>query len=549
MSHVFISYSKRNNQYAYRLALRLRSLGFDVWIDKAQLRSSDKWWKSIVVAVKECAAFIVIMTPEAQESEWVQREVFLAINWQKPIFPILLEGENWDILITIHYEDVRNIEGKSTHQSDNLPTPKFYNQLGQHAPTHPVAKGEKGEDVTARIEIDTDKLDPSVRDHVVNPPPLDIPLGRAAVQSAVIAGIFLLITTLVTVLVGPLILDGIRQDASQNATNAAQTRIVLNLATTQTAAALTPSETPTFTHTPSPISTAAPSSTPTPATPVIETRLNTVIRHEPGTNFPIIATTTPGQQFTIIGTDEEGLWLLVELPNGTQGWVTRASVAVYGDQALVSVVTFTPSPPAAATLTPTTSPTPTDTPSFTPTETPRPTVTPRLTQTTSFTPSVIPTDTPSATPHPEEVRYLPANNNLWISERPISVTQMLAFINGDDYANYVLTGSWLDLNPPDEPAPSDAPYRNAIYDLATAFCDWNGAMLPTETQWRSAYSVYPEAFEPNVTEWTQTAANNGGYVTMTLVNNSLQSASSPPASEIIEGDALVGFHCIRATAP
>ncbi len=35
MSHVFVSYSTRNSEYAYKLADKLRTQGFDVWIDNA----------------------------------------------------------------------------------------------------------------------------------------------------------------------------------------------------------------------------------------------------------------------------------------------------------------------------------------------------------------------------------------------------------------------------------------------------------------------------------------------------------------------------------
>ncbi|MEO1287448.1 MAG: toll/interleukin-1 receptor domain-containing protein [Chloroflexota bacterium] len=40
MSHVFISYSTKDSDYAYKLADKLREEGFDVWIDNAELRSS-----------------------------------------------------------------------------------------------------------------------------------------------------------------------------------------------------------------------------------------------------------------------------------------------------------------------------------------------------------------------------------------------------------------------------------------------------------------------------------------------------------------------------
>jgi hypothetical protein len=113
MPHVFISYSKRDRAYATRLAKFLQENGFDVWMDN-QIEPSDDWWKSIVTALKTCGAFIVIMTPEADASDWVQREVTIADQLKKPMFPLLLEGnanllesQNWSIFVRTQYEDVR----------------------------------------------------------------------------------------------------------------------------------------------------------------------------------------------------------------------------------------------------------------------------------------------------------------------------------------------------------------------------------------------------------------------------------------------------------
>ena len=84
MAHIFISYSTRDDAYASKLAEKLRAEGFDVWIDNRRLRSSEDWWRSIVLAIDACAAFVVLLTPHSDQSKWVQREITLADkrdNW------------------------------------------------------------------------------------------------------------------------------------------------------------------------------------------------------------------------------------------------------------------------------------------------------------------------------------------------------------------------------------------------------------------------------------------------------------------------------------
>lgn len=163
MSHIFISYSTRNAVYANQLAEKLRSEGFDVWIDNTRLRSSEDWWRSIVLAIWDCAAFIVILSPEADKSKWVQREITLADQRNKPTFPILLDGDintpNWAIFVRTQFEDVRG--GK-------LPKDSFYAKIAQHVPR----KQETGNDITDQIRT-VNLGDGSLLHEMENPPPPD----------------------------------------------------------------------------------------------------------------------------------------------------------------------------------------------------------------------------------------------------------------------------------------------------------------------------------------------------------------------------------------
>ena len=92
MAHIFISYSKQNHNYARKLADYLLESGFDVWIDD-RIDFGSRWVGEIFTAIDGCSAFIVIMTTEAEQSEWVEKEYLHADTRHKPVFPLLLEGE------------------------------------------------------------------------------------------------------------------------------------------------------------------------------------------------------------------------------------------------------------------------------------------------------------------------------------------------------------------------------------------------------------------------------------------------------------------------
>lgn len=145
MSHVFISYSRRDQFYARSLAQKLTAEGFNVWIDD-RIDHGEDWWLTIVRALKSCDAFIVIMSPEADASRWVQREVTIADSLQKPAFPLLLAGDllqsqNWTIYIRTQYTDVRD---------GQLPEADFYERLAAFTPR---SQTQAGAEVQTREDL------------------------------------------------------------------------------------------------------------------------------------------------------------------------------------------------------------------------------------------------------------------------------------------------------------------------------------------------------------------------------------------------------------
>jgi serine/threonine protein kinase len=112
--HLFISYSRRDTAYAKQVTEYFTTNGFTVWID-SDIDYGDAWFNEIDTAIKTCAAFVVIMTPESYQSEWVQKEILLAKRYKKPIFPLLLEGDEFPILIDLQFADVKGGVMPDTH--------------------------------------------------------------------------------------------------------------------------------------------------------------------------------------------------------------------------------------------------------------------------------------------------------------------------------------------------------------------------------------------------------------------------------------------------
>ncbi len=119
MADVFISYAHEDQAYTRKLRDSLRQRGFEVWMDE-HLESGDRWLRTIEQAVRDSAVLVVVMTPESRDSEWVEREILLAESESKPIFPLLLRGTVFFLLVTKQYTDVTN---------GRLPPDDFYERL------------------------------------------------------------------------------------------------------------------------------------------------------------------------------------------------------------------------------------------------------------------------------------------------------------------------------------------------------------------------------------------------------------------------------------
>jgi isopentenyl diphosphate isomerase/L-lactate dehydrogenase-like FMN-dependent dehydrogenase len=87
---VFISYASVNRATAQALAERLAEAGVAVWLDKRSIAGGASWDAAIVEGIKSSRAVAVLVNPAAMQSRNVRQELRLALQYDKPVLPLLL---------------------------------------------------------------------------------------------------------------------------------------------------------------------------------------------------------------------------------------------------------------------------------------------------------------------------------------------------------------------------------------------------------------------------------------------------------------------------
>jgi TPR repeat protein len=88
-STAFVSYSREDLEFVFRLAKDLKARGAKVWMDKLDIRPGQRWEASIEAAVDSCSRMLVILSPAAIASKNVLAEASLAIDDGKEVVPVL----------------------------------------------------------------------------------------------------------------------------------------------------------------------------------------------------------------------------------------------------------------------------------------------------------------------------------------------------------------------------------------------------------------------------------------------------------------------------
>ena len=117
---IFISYSRRDQEFVTRLASDLNEHVAFVWFDRSTIQAGQKWHDEIMDGIRECKAFILVLSPDAMESRYVREEVNKALELGKIIFPVIYRPAKWTGEFESLIKDIQTLDLRSGSYTDNF---------------------------------------------------------------------------------------------------------------------------------------------------------------------------------------------------------------------------------------------------------------------------------------------------------------------------------------------------------------------------------------------------------------------------------------------
>lgn len=90
--HAFLSYSHLDKDIMRRIRSDLTSAGLTVWTDESLVPGTPSWKNAIENAIQSSKTLVVILSPDAKTSDWIEKEMDYARACNVQIVPVLARG-------------------------------------------------------------------------------------------------------------------------------------------------------------------------------------------------------------------------------------------------------------------------------------------------------------------------------------------------------------------------------------------------------------------------------------------------------------------------
>ncbi len=107
---VFISYKSEEKVEASWVKKVLNENKISCWMAPESIPGGSSYADEINEAIKNCKVLVLILSPKAQESRWVKKEIEVALNEGKTIMPFMIENFQLQNAFNFYLSDVQRFE-------------------------------------------------------------------------------------------------------------------------------------------------------------------------------------------------------------------------------------------------------------------------------------------------------------------------------------------------------------------------------------------------------------------------------------------------------
>lgn len=90
MANVFVSYSRKDIEFAKKLTGELQKSDLDFWVDWEGIPPTVDWWKQIEKGIEEADVFLFLISPDSARSKVCGQEIDCAVKNGKRLIPLIV---------------------------------------------------------------------------------------------------------------------------------------------------------------------------------------------------------------------------------------------------------------------------------------------------------------------------------------------------------------------------------------------------------------------------------------------------------------------------
>ncbi len=112
--YVFISYSSRDISVVNMVLKTFDEMNVRYWKAPEMIPAGSSYAQEIVSAIENCSMVLVFLSRNSQNSQWVEKEIDSAVNYNKKIIPLMIDDYPMNAVFRFYLNNVQMIAYKNS---------------------------------------------------------------------------------------------------------------------------------------------------------------------------------------------------------------------------------------------------------------------------------------------------------------------------------------------------------------------------------------------------------------------------------------------------